>query len=80
MWCLLVVEELVSNAVRHGRATRVDVEIRQSDEGWFVSAADNGSSTTVNRPGLGTEVLAHVGSVEQHLSSEGSTVTVRLPK
>lgn len=77
---VIVVEELVSNAVRHGRATHVDVEIRQSDDGWCVSAADNGSSTTVHRPGLGTEVLAHVGLVEQYLSSEGSTVTVRLPK
>ena len=77
---VVVVEELVSNAVRHGRATHVDVEILQSDDGWCVSATDNGSSTTVNRPGLGTEVLAHVGSVERHLSSEGSTVTVRLPK
>lgn len=74
-----VVEELVSNAVRHGQATRVDVEIHRTDEGWRVSATDNGSSNTVNRPGLGTTVLAHIGSVDFQLSPAGSTVTVRLP-
>lgn len=73
-----VVEELLANAVRHGRATRVDVGIRTIDNDVVVTVRDNGAGGDVNRSGLGSQLLSRLGIVERVPAADGWNVTVRV--
>ena len=75
-----VVEELVANAVRHGRARHVDVGVEQDDSDVVVSVVDDGVGGEMARPGLGTALLDRVGSVDRRMSPNGWAVTVRLSR
>lgn len=75
---VVVVEELVANAVRHGGAQRVDVHLEHDGVERVVTVSDDGGSAVAARPGLGTAILERVGSVDRRESATGWTVTVRL--
>jgi signal transduction histidine kinase len=72
-----VVEELVLNAVRHGRARTVEVRVSDEGEHIVIRAVDDGHGGD-GRSGLGSQVLASVGVVDRVLGASGSSVTVRL--
>lgn len=57
-----VVEEGLSNAVRHGAADLIAVHISGSDEGIRIEIQDNGSGPTKGPPGLGSALLDSVSS------------------
>ena len=49
-----IVQEALTNTLRHARATRSDVEVRHTNEGLHVSVIDNGSGpNTESTPGFG---------------------------
>ncbi|MEY3733258.1 MAG: hypothetical protein RL347_617 [Actinomycetota bacterium] len=54
---LEVLSEAVSNAVRHGKASRVCVSVRCSSDRVEITVLDNGHGGEARAPGLGTRVL-----------------------
>jgi len=53
-----VLEELVSNSIRHGKATEIYVSVRNvSDENIKVSFSNNGAPMKDGRAGLGSSLL-----------------------
>lgn len=64
------VEELISNAVRHGHANRIDIEISRGElQSILVSVVDDGIGITSPKPGLGFHLFDHL--------SRGNWVTGR---
>ena len=57
-----VVEEGVSNAIRHGGADAISIQIRESADGILVEVRDNGCGPTGGVPGLGSSLLDSVSS------------------
>ena len=56
-----IAQEAVSNAVRHGRATAIEVSLEESDSGVKLSVADNGTGLPSPLPlhdGLGLRTMA----------------------
>lgn len=55
------VEELISNAVRHGKADKIEIEISRKDsQSILVSAIDDGAGITSPKPGLGFHLFDHL--------------------
>ena len=86
---LMVVQEAVGNALRHGAATRVDVKLVFEKEALSMSIADDGCGFDASKP-FGTDHLGlsgmkmRVDSCGGTLSIEsapgrGTTVSVRVP-
>lgn len=72
-----LVEEAVTNAIRHGGASWVSVDIRP--EGVFqlhLTVSDNGSGPGRGKPGIGTALLRQVSSGDWSLTGDktGSTL------
>jgi two-component system, NarL family, sensor histidine kinase UhpB len=83
-----VVQESLSNAIRHGRPTRVQVSLSAEDGGLVVTVADNGAHDRAEprrEPGYGIigmrERVAQAGGVLDIDQGRGGgwTVTARLP-
>jgi len=53
-----VIEELVSNSVRHGGAKRIDVEVTVNDEGSSVTYIDDGLERKSGKLGMGSSLIA----------------------
>ena len=54
----LIVQEALGNAIRHGRATQVRVELRPVGDRLVLSVRDNGSGVSADaKPGLGLESM-----------------------
>ena len=73
--------EAVSNAVRHGKATRVDVEVDLDGKGDALvrlRVTDNGSVPDTEGVGLGTTLLTRC-THDWSLSRGPTTLTARLP-
>lgn len=77
---LTVVEELVANSVRHGRARSVHVAISARELSYRVVVADDGGVTTVGAPGLGTAIVSRLGTRRQLSDDSGWTVEVEIPR
>jgi two-component system, NarL family, sensor histidine kinase NreB len=61
-----IAQEAVSNAVRHGHATRVDITLTTSPERLVLAVSDNGSGLAPARPaghGLGLRIMSHRAAV-----------------
>lgn len=74
-----VVEEAISNAIRHGRATRVAVSVSQGDNsGLSVDVFDNGRGPQGGSQGMGSAYLAMVseGRWIMEKAASGTRVTV----
>lgn len=52
-----ICEEAVTNAVRHGGATEVQIHVRFGDGGLHVNVRDNGTGPAGGPPGLGTTMI-----------------------
>jgi signal transduction histidine kinase len=56
-----IVQEAVSNSIRHGRATEIEILLSECESGINVSVLDNGTGVpmpTSNRKGLGLHIMA----------------------
>ena len=74
-----VVEEAISNAIRHGHAPRIQVRVtRDADDQLLVSVTDNGTGPQGGSPGLGSAYLAMVseGTWSMERSEVGTHVVV----
>ncbi len=78
-----VVQESVTNAIRHGMATKIKVEISQEAGGLLIIVADNGTGCPDFVSGFGTthmrERLAMLGGSVEFISQKGFTVRAVLP-
>jgi len=75
-----VVNEAVANAHHHGQATTAAVSIREEADGIHVTVVDNGSTSVVGDPGLGTRLLRTAStSYNLAISPDGATLRVVLP-
>jgi signal transduction histidine kinase len=55
-------QEAISNAIKHGRATRVDVQLEAKSSTMFLSISDNGSGLENNEPsekGVGMHIMRY---------------------
>jgi signal transduction histidine kinase len=56
-----IAQEAVNNAVRHGKATKIEISLEESDHGIRLSIADNGAGLQTKTPvqkGLGLRTMA----------------------
>ena len=81
--------EAVNNAVRHGKAACVDVEIRLDPNAVWVKIADNGTGAGAQAktitPGNGLKNMRHMvsmlgGTLELALEAKGAIVQFMLPR
>ncbi|MGA1481871.1 MAG: hypothetical protein ACO38N_12480 [Candidatus Nanopelagicales bacterium] len=77
----VVVAEAVSNAYRHGGATRLDVSVDRMADGIRIAARDDGHGPHEVTPGLGMATLNRLsrGRVELRGVPEGGLLVVDLP-
>jgi signal transduction histidine kinase len=56
-----ITQEGVSNAIRHGHATKIDISLQELDAGLQLCVSDNGTGiadVTPNRKGMGLQIMA----------------------
>ncbi len=68
-----VVQESVTNTMRHSNATRIDVAVRDGDDAIEVTVHDNGTGTRLPRFGPGHGVRG----MRERVEALGGTLTVR---
>lgn len=74
-----VVEEGLANAVRHGKASHVTVNVSKNSEGnYLVYVNDNGSGPKKSIPGMGSAYLAQVSGGEWSLSTTAQGAELRV--
>lgn len=77
-----LVQELLSNAIRHGRATQVNIQLEATGDTLVITCADNGApySNANNRAGLGTQFIDSCAiQFERTFDSSGNTFRLELP-
>lgn len=82
----LILAEAVANAIRHGKATHIDVTI-ESDAGLWIEVRDNGAAATDNPASsdqiapfsLRQRVRALGGGCNLTIGADGGTLVVALP-
>lgn len=78
-----VVEEAISNAVRHGRATQIHLEITSTYDGLTLQVDDNGSGPTTDSPGLGSRLFERASgglwSLDVSSDAPGACLRIHLP-
>ena len=80
-----IVQELLSNAVRHSGATRIDIAITEAKGEVRLRVSDNGGGVKpASRPGIGMQVVGQRvdmldGIISIRSGSEGTLVEVRVP-
>ncbi len=55
--CALIVEEAVTNAVRHGKARHISIQVTDSADGLLITVADDGHVAAPTSPGLGSQII-----------------------
>jgi hypothetical protein len=80
---LRIIEEAVTNAVRHGLASHISVDARAHDGTLDVTVLDNGRGPQQGNPGLGTLLITHTSgdkwSLETGPAGRGSLFTAQIP-
>jgi two-component sensor histidine kinase len=77
-----VVEELISNSIRHGKAKQIDLQVRSSGESDVEITATDDSifapSQLEERPGLGTRIFNLASDGRWSISRDGSSTKFTL--
>jgi len=74
-----VVEELVSNSVRHGGASEISVKVSRKAGSLSVIFKDNGNKRGKGKPGLGSSLLKSlITEVKRVETQDGSVTTFQL--
>lgn len=71
-------EELIANAVRHGRATQVRILVAPDPAGIALTCWSNSQAALGSGPGLGTQLLASVAAAGVDVVASSGGTTVRL--
>jgi signal transduction histidine kinase len=58
--CLMLAEEAVTNAVRHGLASNIKISVGKSNDHWNLVVSDDGVGPRNGPPRLGTLTLNHI--------------------
>ena len=69
--CFMVIQEAVTNSVRHGSATKIDIHLSEADSGVFqLVVIDNGTGplSRYSKAGTGMSVLAELTEDEYSLT------------
>lgn len=75
-----VVEEAISNAIRHGHASRIEVSVtRDAGNRLVVSITDNGAGPQDASPGMGSAYLSMVSDGRWTMESSGAGTRVLVP-
>jgi signal transduction histidine kinase len=84
-----ILQEVLTNVIRHSNATRVDISLEQQGGDLLLKVADNGrgiSEAAISDPkslgilGMRERCLVLRGELEiKGIEGEGTTVTVRVP-
>jgi two-component sensor histidine kinase len=72
-----VIEEALSNSLRHGFATKVDLSVIKDKQNIFISVIDNGIGLRENSKGLGSQIFDSVatkGWKLQNRLDDGGTI------
>lgn len=76
-----VIEELVSNSIRHGGATEISVSLTSSGEDVSVEFRDNGSQLKTGKAGIGSAMMKSViGQLETRSDKDGNTTSFRIAR
>jgi len=68
------VEELISNAVRHGKGNKIEIQIsREESNAIFVSAIDDGVGIISPKSGLGFHLFDHLSRGNWDIGKDEST-------
>jgi signal transduction histidine kinase len=82
-WALIeVLNEAISNSIRHGMASQVFVKVVKIGNLLDISVSDNGIGPTSGKPGLGSRIIEEITSGNWSLSSSpagGSVLNLQLP-
>jgi signal transduction histidine kinase len=81
---LRILQEALTNVLKHARASRIAVETGSSDEEVFIRISDDGCGFTRGRQGRGLANMqmraqALGGRLDIQPSSAGTTLTLHLP-
>ena len=78
-----VVQESITNAIRHGKATRIHVEITRAGSNLHILVKDNGIGCEDIKPGFGLhhmkERVEMLGGDLDYISGDGFEVLARIP-
>ena len=79
-----IIQEAVSNSLKHARATRISVVMEWKLPNLEIRVSDNGSGTVIDRPGIGMQtmkerVAALKGTFTIESTSSGTAVIVLIP-
>lgn len=75
-----VLEDLISNAVRHGGSTEIDINVEKSSEDILLKFKDNGLPHKRGKKGLGSEILEKEAlSFKQARINEKNQIEILLP-
>lgn len=74
-----VIEELVSNSVRHAGSTTINIEVTQTDGDSQIIFTDNGKGFLPGKPGMGSSLLqSRIKALSSHSSKAGNTLVFEL--
>jgi signal transduction histidine kinase len=65
-----VAQEIVTNATKHSRARRLDLDLRASEGRWILEGRDNGGGTETLRPGHG------LAGMRERIEGVGGVLTI----
>lgn len=82
-----IAQEAVSNAIKHGNATSIQMQLRGGNAFGVLTVRDNGSGIAAGpreRPGMGLDIMKHRakmigGALAITSSARGTAVTCRFP-
>ena len=78
-----VVQESITNAIRHGKASKIHIEIVRIDGDLHIVITDNGKGCTQIKPGFGlhhmNERVEMLGGDLRYKSGNGFEVHARIP-
>lgn len=72
-----IVEEGLTNAIRHGEATEIAIRVGLDDDRVLVEVVDNGNGPSVGAAGLGSAMLDQVTARRWRLDREGDRTHLR---
>ena len=75
--CTLIVEEAVTNAVRHGKARHISIQVADSAESLLLRVIDDGYVTESTSPGLGSQIIDQLATTWSREDHAGHGTTLR---